>query len=367
MTIHEVTEMWSRTTGGVASPDGKKFSASFASAYQVLHSADATTPEILDAVPVKLNDQYPNFSGVYCTKVGDRQPDGPILSIVPVSWEGETGGADGSSPENQPPEIEYYSVGTTEESDTDSAGLPYTNVNGELVDGVSRDIVDMVLSVKRNYIAINTALALQYLDSVNSDTYTVFNDQWQPGQGALQEYKVNPVITDGIVRYFSVSARILFRLPYQTIPAHAWWARYRNEGLYERVGTTVTFAAPGGDGKTAIGYPVVSGGAVTAIVVTYAGHGYGSPPSVTITDTTGTGASATANLTSGKVSSVTIGAGGSGYKTSLVRATDENKEPVTKPVLLKANGTRESNALSAVWIERPKKQYALSYSALGLL
>ncbi len=132
MTIHEVTEMWSRTTGGVASPDGKKFSASFASAYQVLHSADATTPEILNAVPVKLNDQYPNFSGVYCTKVGDRQPDGPILSIVPVSWEGETGGNDGSGPENQPPEIEYYSVGATEESDTDSNGLPYTNVTGDL-------------------------------------------------------------------------------------------------------------------------------------------------------------------------------------------------------------------------------------------
>lgn len=367
MSISSVTEMWSRQTGGTESPDGKKYSASFASAYQVVHSADATTPEILDSLPVKLNDQYPNYPGVFCTKVGDRQPQGPILSIVPVSYSGEVSGDGSGDPINQPPDIEYYSAGTSEASDTDAAGFPYTNINGELVDGVNREIYDMVLSVRRNYLAINTQLALQYLDSVNSDVYTVFNDAWQPGQASLQEYRVSPVVTGGIVQYFSVSARIMFRLPYQTIASHAWWARYRNEGLYERSGTTIAFAAPGGSGKTAIGYPVVSGGVVTAIVVTYTGHGYGSAPTVTITDPAGVSASATAVLTGDRVTSVTIGAGGTGYRTRLVRAVDDNSEPVTKPVLLKANGTRERNALSAVWIERPKKQYALSYNALGLI
>lgn len=366
MSISSVTEMWSRQTGGVESPDGQNYSASFASAYQVLHSADATTAEILDAVPVKLNDQYPAFPGVYCTKVGDRQPQGPILSIVPVSWEGETGESD-TSPTSQPPEIEYYSSGTSEASDTDATGFPYTNVNGELVDGVNRDITDMVLNVRRNFISINSTLALQYLDSTNSDTYPVFDDIWQPGQAALQEYRVIPKIVQGIPEYYTVSARIMFRLPYQTSNARAWWARYRNEGLYERVGTTVTFAAPGGSGKTAIGYPVVSAGVVTAIVVTYTGYGYGSAPTVTITDATGTGATATAVLTGDRVTSVTIGAGGTGYKTSLVRALDDQKVAVTKPILLKANGTRETNALNAVWIERQKKLYSLSYSALGLL
>jgi hypothetical protein len=256
---------------------------------------------------------------------------------------------------------------TSADADTDAAGLPHTNVNGELVDGVQRNIIDMTLTVRRNFLAVNGPLALQYLDSTNSDVYTVLSDTWQPGQAALQEYEITPVYAGGIVNYFEVNARISFRLPYNTIPARAWWSRYRNEGFYERVGTVVTFAAPGGSGKTAVGYPVVSGGAVTAIVVTYTGHGYTSAPTVTITDAGGSGASATAVLTGDRVTSVTIGAGGTGYRTRLVRAVDENKEPVTKPVLLKANGTREYNALSAVWIERPAKTYSLPYSALGLL
>lgn len=368
MSIDSVTEMWSRQTGGVTSPDGKKYSASFASAYQVTHSAGASTAEILDAVPVKINDAYPSFSGVYCNKVGDRQPSGPILSIVPVSFSGETGssGSD-TSPLSLDPEISYYSATSSEASDTDGNGVPYTNVNGELVDGIPRDISDMVLTVRRNFAAINATVALQYLNSVNSDSYAVLGDIWLPGQAALQDFNINPVIVEGSVGYFNVSARIVFRPPYNTVPERVWWARYRNEGLYERVGTKVTFASPGGSGKTAFGYPIVSGGAVTAIAVTCAGSGYASAPTVTITDATGTGATATATLSSGRVASVSVGAGGSDYKTKLIEAVDGDGAPVKSPILLKADGSREDNANAAVWLERPKKTYTLPYAALGLV
>lgn len=366
MSIDSVTEMWSRQTGGVASPDGKQYSASFSSAYQVVHSAGATTAEILSAIPVKLNDGYPGFAGVYCDKIGDRQPSGPILSIVPVSYSGETG-ANGDSPLNMDPVIRYYSSTSTEPADTDGNGVPYTNVNGELVDGITRDISDMVLTVQRNFAAVSGMVALQYMDSVNSDPFNVFGDVWLPGQVALQEFSIDPVIVQGAIEYFSVSARLSLRQSFNTYPYRAWWARYRNEGLKERVGTRVTFGAPGGEGKTAYGYPIVSGGAVTAIAVTCAGSGYASAPTVTITDATGTGAAATAVLSSGRVSSVTIGTGGSGYKTSLIRAVDSSGEPETQPILLKTNGEREKNASAATWIERPKKTYTLPYSALGLL
>jgi hypothetical protein len=367
MSIDSVTEMWSRQTGGVSSPDGKKYSASFASAYQVVHSAGATTAEIIDAVPVKLNDAYPSFSGVYCDKVGDRQPSGPILSIVPVTYSGEVGPRGEESPLNLDPEIEYHSATASEPADTDGNGVPYCNVNGELVDGINRDISDMVLTVRRNFAAINATVALQYLNSVNSDVYAVLGDTWQPGQAALQDFKINPVIVQGSVGYFNVSARVIFRLPYNTVNERAWWGRYRNEGLYERVGTRATFGVPGGTGKQAYGYPIVSAGAVSAIAVTCAGSGYASAPTVTITDATGSGATATASISGGRVVSVSIGAGGSGYKTSLLRAVDESGESVTQPVLLKADGTRERNSDAAVWLERPKKTYTLPYSVLGLI
>lgn len=367
MTINSVEEMWSRQTGGYASPDGQKFTAEFARAFQVVHSADATTPEILAAVPVNLNDQYPGQPGVYCTKIGDRQPNGPILSIVPVSYSGEVG-PNGDNPLNQPPKTKYTSVSVESEADTDAAGLPHTNVNGELVDGIRRIVSDMSLTVSRNFSSFNGTLALQYMDSTNSDVFRVFGDIWLPGQAAMQDFDIEPVYSGNTIEYFTVSTRILFRQPYNTVPARAWWSRYRNEGFYERVGTVVTFASPGGSGRAAVGYPVISGGVIQAIVVTYTGYGYSSAPTVTITGNAGgSGASATAVLTGDRVTSVTIGAGGSGYKTGLKRSVDDNKEPVTKPVLLKANGQREYNALSAVWIERPAKTYSLSYNALGLL
>jgi len=50
----------------------------------------------------------------------------------------------------------------------------------------------------------------------------------------------------------------------------------------------------------------------------------------------------------------------------IVRATDDNKEPTTKPVLLKADGTRELNPANAIWLEW-KRYNSLPYSALGLL
>jgi hypothetical protein len=50
----------------------------------------------------------------------------------------------------------------------------------------------------------------------------------------------------------------------------------------------------------------------------------------------------------------------------LVRAVDDNKEPVAKPVLLKADGTRETDPNNAHWLEF-KRYEPLPYSALGLV
>ena len=136
----------------------------------------------------------------------------------------------------------------------------------------------------------------------------------------------------------------------------------------ERVGATVTIADA--ESKKAYAYPVVnSSGVITSIVVSSRGSGYASAPSVTINanGTGGTGASATATVNSnGQVTGIAVGAGGTGYYSKLVHAVDDDKQPVSKPVLLKADGTRETNAENAVWIEEPDRE-PLPYSVLGLV
>jgi hypothetical protein len=51
---------------------------------------------------------------------------------------------------------------------------------------------------------------------------------------------------------------------------------------------------------------------------------------------------------------------------TIVRAVDDNKEPVTRPVLLKSDGTRETNPANAHWLEF-KVYNELPYQALGLI
>lgn len=50
----------------------------------------------------------------------------------------------------------------------------------------------------------------------------------------------------------------------------------------------------------------------------------------------------------------------------LVQATDDNGKPMTKPVLLKSDGTRETNPANAYWLEFQVYD-SLPYNALGLL
>jgi hyaluronate lyase len=74
---------------------------------------------------------------------------------------------------------------------------------------------------------------------------------------------------------------------------------------------TVTINGVGSSGATATA--TVSGGKVSAITITSGGTGYTSAPTISISGGAGTGAAATAAISGGKVSAITLTSGGSGY------------------------------------------------------
>jgi hypothetical protein len=356
--------MWSKRSGSYASADGKTFTARFTTAYQVIHSAGDSEDTILFASGLpQVRDLYPGKSGVFCTSVR-RDPVGPILSVVTAEWEGELGLSQDDSPINKAPKWSWTNSKTSEPVDTDAYGLPLCNSNGDLLSGFTKDVSDFTLTVVRNFQAINTYTLSQYLDSVNSDYWGSPDSIWPPGSAKLDTFNAENML-EGANQYYQVTAKIDFRIPYNTVPARAWWYRYRNEGLNVRTGTWVTITDSTGVGASA--YPIVSSsGTISNVILTARGRNYTSPSVSIGTDTGGTGAVLGLTASFGQINSITVSSAGSGYSSKLVRAVDSNKEPVSQPVCLKADGTRLYDASAAVFIERPMKTYSLPYSALGL-
>lgn len=361
--------MWSRGGGErTLDANGRSIRTSFEEVYQVVHDANTTENEILSASGIpQEKDIHPDTSYLAVTKVGKRQPAGLLMSYVPVLYTGIANAVGGDDPTLMPPVWEWNDVTSQEPIDTDGDGFPFTNVNGEVVTGITDDVADWVLTITRNFKSFNTYGFRQYKRAVNSDFYGIGGSIWPPGTGWLQQCRVKNIFPGQPNEYVEVTTRMLFREPYLTSASRAWWARYRNEGYYERLGTQITFS--GGGGAGALAYAITNtSGAITKIVIANGGSGYTAAPTVNIASTTGgTGATATATVAGGRVTSVSVGAGGSSYKSRLVRATDDNKQTVNRPVLLKATGEREPDASAAVWLERKKKPFALPFAALGML
>lgn len=369
MSVTSVEKMWSRD-GGSATSDGRKYTVSYREGWQVICAPTDTFETVLFAPGLpRHGDTLSGTNWIFCRDVNPQRVS-PIMWLVDVEYSGDLGAASGgasinNSPENEPPLIEWTDVETEEPTDEDDNGLPITNVNGELTQGITARLADSVLNVDRNYLLFNNYLTREYRRSVNSDTFM----GWPPGTAKMMRFSAKAKIVDGQVKYWRVSASIHFREAYNTIPARAWWKRYRNEGLYERSGATVTFTGGGGTGAYA--HAVTDKfGSVEAVVIVSGGSGYASAPTVTISEEPagrGGGARATATVTDGVVTAVTITSPGSNYRNKLIRAVDGNKEPVTSPVLLDQTGVRLKKTSEAIWLERPVKVTPLPYGLLGLV
>lgn len=223
MSVDTATKMWSRDGGSVTMTKDGKFTEAFTEGWQVTHTPDATQDEVINAPGIpRAGDPYPGKTWTVCRKA-DPQRVSPIMSIVIIGYEGEP------DPLSQPPKVNWTNQTSTEPIDQDFDGKPITTVLGEPIEGVTMDLSDQVLTIQRMFTDFSPHALNAYLHSVNSDTFK----SYAPGMARLTHYNCDEVYSAGGVLY-DITAKIVFRYPYNVSPEKAWYARVRHEGYYAK-------------------------------------------------------------------------------------------------------------------------------------
>jgi len=231
MSIVAVSKMWSKNTSNAAlSENFQKFTVSFQECYQVVTTVGATYQQVYAAadpstgvrVPNKA-ESFPGFDYVYAISASPAQVS-PILWMVTVNYQGEVGETPTDSPLNKPTQISWSDTSTMEELDRDFDGRPIANANNEPIRGVKIELVDDVLTLKRNFLNFNPYVRGMYRRSVNSDTFR----GWPPGTAKVKQFDAQNVI-DGD-NYWQVTLKVQFRYPINTTAEKAWWSRTLHQG-----------------------------------------------------------------------------------------------------------------------------------------
>jgi hypothetical protein len=229
MAVVNITKMWSKTGGVFDSALADPFdqSYSFTEGWQVLSDTIDDDPAVIANAPglPSQGDQHRSNVNAFCTSI-KATPLGPNFWMVEAGYEGQ-------SPETVGVEVEWTDVTSSEPIDRDWNGRAIVTANGEQVEGLSMDVTDQVVVIRRRYQFINPAAIRQYRRSVNSDFFL----GWPPGTARLVGWSArNQFKYGGPREAWDVTARIQFREPYAgTLPFQSWYKRWRHEGLMERV------------------------------------------------------------------------------------------------------------------------------------
>ena len=280
MTVQNVTKMWSKTGGSLSS---EKLTAidqvwGVTEGYQVLAQVGDSVDVVVAAAGIPLiGSQHSTGIDAYVESVSPEQLS-PIFWQVMIGYRGLVN--------DNAVDIEWTDSQTTEPIDRDFYGRAIVTANNEPVEGLSMDIADQIVVIRRRFLSINTATIGAYRRSTNSDTFL----GWPPGTARLVGFSAkNAFLAGAPNERWDVTARIQFREPFaNTTPAQAWYKRWRHEGLYIKDGAIVR------------------------------------------------------------------------------RATDAQGQEMTKPVLLKLDGTQETNPDNAYFFHT-QVYGSLPYSALGLI
>lgn len=228
MTVESVCRMWSASTGNYTSEKFDAFDSNFAvsDGYTVVASADAEVPEILNDPRIpQAGNQHP--SGIRAWAKGRNATRlSPIMWQVTIEYEGYD-----LSPGSV--EIDWSDTSSQEPIDRDYSGAAIVTVNNEPVEGLTVELADPVLVIRKRFLYVNTYAIGQYRHSTNSDTFY----GWPPGTARLVGYNAkNKQKYNAFEEAWDVTARIQFRYPYGgASAAQAWYKRWRHEGIYVKI------------------------------------------------------------------------------------------------------------------------------------
>lgn len=248
MPVLEVTNMWSRDDGKIASSDGRTFTLSQTDAYQVTVTPDTSRRQIASDIRIPKVGASLVGAPFITVKSVDFDRVSPLLWVVTVNSSGELGNDD---PSSTPIDNRLIFKGSTVQSEVeiteDAVGKAITTVNGEPIFGVKKKIYDLSFNLTRNFLAINFDVVSEYLDAVNSDFFLGF----APGRVKFVGYSFEEIAADQFV-YYKVTGNFEIRKPYNTTAAKAWHFRTLHQGykVKDSQGNIVTAVDDNGQDTT---------------------------------------------------------------------------------------------------------------------
>ena len=143
----------------------------------------------------------------------------------------QEGGNEDENPLNVPADIQFSTVVSEEETQSDINGDALTNSAGSPFTGITMEITDMAISIAKNVATFNPTQMQYYNGAINSDSFLGY----EAGQLKLQNYTATPVI--GEINYWKLTISLLARTPTPQVPADkVWYRRVQDKGRYIKEG-----------------------------------------------------------------------------------------------------------------------------------
>ena len=223
MTAQNVSQMWSKEGGSGTSEKYDSFATKFShtEGYQVEAEIGDSSEDVISAAGIPAYGERHRSGADSFVLTKNASPLGPIFWMVSVNYEGER--FDGNV------DVEWTDATSSEPIDRDINGRAIVTANFEQVEGLTVDLSDQVVIVRRKFIAFNPYDFAPYRHATNSDTFI----GWPPGTARLMGLSAkNKFKFNMPLEQWDVTARIQFRIPYMGASAEqAWYKRWRHEGL----------------------------------------------------------------------------------------------------------------------------------------
>jgi hypothetical protein len=231
MAAINVTPMWSKEGGSGESEKYDSFATTFShtEGYMVEAQPGDSAEDVLATSGLSVMD-IPDYGDRHRSGADsfvdskEAQPLGPIFWVVTVNYKG--------SRFDSNVDIEWTDSTASEPVDRNYNGAAIQTLNYEQVEGLTYELADPVVVIRRKFLLFNAYTIAQYRHATNSDTFL----GWPPGTARLigisakNQFKWNMPLEQ-----WDVTARVQFRIPYMgATAAQAWYKRWRHEGLYVR-------------------------------------------------------------------------------------------------------------------------------------